>query len=518
MKTMRYKIIRGIIVLIAIRYLYVIFGSLACKSDYSTPPMQVSAALDSSTVVTIITRAVETAVRMNETVNVAVTDREGNILGVFNMDQPPLVPENPLLGCIAKARTASYLSSNQHAFTTLTGCWITRPHYPPGVSNAPGGPLYGVTYSAIGGGDINRNDGTAGVLPAQGQQGLTGAPGGVPIYINGVLVGGLGISFASDEGALDVNSPLSRCAGTIINETIAFAALQGYTASPGIQANQILLDGISLAYSNLTNIPAINFTFTPAMILQYGTWDIRFPVRDAPPQRLPDNGYIQGYSPSSGIYLSADEVNAIVMRCVDRSNRTRAAIRQPAGTSARVTISVADVDGRILAIYRMADATIFGYDVAPQKARTAVAFNSNHSLAQQLRNTIGITQPMAVTTRTIGFLAQDYFPPGIDRDSLGIGTQPGPMWQGREFAWQASLGVQPFGNGITIFPGGMPLYRNGVLVGGIGISGDGVDQDDYIAAAGAQGYEAPMSMQADQFSYLGVRLPYLKFPRNPELP
>ena len=40
-------------------------------------------------------------------------------------------------------------------------------------------------------------------------------------------------------------------------------------------------------------------------------------------------------------------------------------------------------------------------------------------------------------------------------------------------------------NGITIFPGGFPLYRNGVLIGAIGVSGDGVDQDDIISASGA---------------------------------
>jgi hypothetical protein len=46
-------------------------------------------------------------------------------------------------------------------------------------------------------------------------------------------------------------------------------------------------------------------------------------------------------------------------------------------------------------------------------------------------------------------------------------------------------------NGIQIFPGSVPLYKNGVLVGAIGISGDGVDQDDLIAAAGANGFSPP---------------------------
>jgi hypothetical protein len=61
----------------------------------------------------------------------------------------------------------------------------------------------------------------------------------------------------------------------------------------------------------------------------------------------------------------------------------------------------------------------------------------------------------------------------------------------------------------------VPLYLNGKLVGGLGVSGDGVDQDDYTAAGGAQGFEAPDNIRADQIVLLGVRLPYQSFPANP---
>jgi hypothetical protein len=72
-------------------------------------------------------------------------------------------------------------------------------------------------------------------------------------------------------------------------------------------------------------------------------------------------------------------------------------------------------------------------------------------------------------------------------------------------------------NGITIFPGGFPLYRNGQLIGAIGVSGDGIDQDDVIAAAGAENYPAPQAARADMLYYRNARLPYAKFPRNPAL-
>jgi hypothetical protein len=77
--------------------------------------------------------------------------------------------------------------------------------------------------------------------------------------------------------------------------------------------------------------------------------------------------------------------------------------------------------------------------------------------------------------------------------------------------------LAPYGNGITIFPGGIPLYKNGQLVGGIGVSGDGVDQDDYIASAGATGFEPGQNIRCDRFFYQNVRLPYVKFPRNPDI-
>ena len=72
-------------------------------------------------------------------------------------------------------------------------------------------------------------------------------------------------------------------------------------------------------------------------------------------------------------------------------------------------------------------------------------------------------------------------------------------------------------NGLQIFVGSVPLYKNGVLVGGIGISGDGIDQDDIISAAGGNGYSPAPGIRSDQVFVRGVRLPFLKFPRSPNL-
>ncbi len=73
-------------------------------------------------------------------------------------------------------------------------------------------------------------------------------------------------------------------------------------------------------------------------------------------------------------------------------------------------------------------------------------------------------------------------------------------------------------NGVVFFPGSTALYINGNanrLRGGFGVSGDGVDQDDVVTAAGQVGYEPPQSIRVDSYLVGGVRLPYQKFNRNP---
>jgi uncharacterized protein GlcG (DUF336 family) len=72
-------------------------------------------------------------------------------------------------------------------------------------------------------------------------------------------------------------------------------------------------------------------------------------------------------------------------------------------------------------------------------------------------------------------------------------------------------------NGVVFFPGSTSLYRDGQLRGGLGVSGDGVDQDDVVTADAQQGFEPIASLRADKFIVGGVRLPYQKFNRVPGL-
>ena len=74
--------------------------------------------------------------------------------------------------------------------------------------------------------------------------------------------------------------------------------------------------------------------------------------------------------------LTAIEVQSILSEALTIANKSRAQIRQPAGTPSRVSISVVDSNGVILGIVRTRDAPVFGIDVSLQKARTAAFFSS----------------------------------------------------------------------------------------------------------------------------------------------
>jgi uncharacterized protein GlcG (DUF336 family) len=211
--------------------------------------------------------------------------------------------------------------------------------------------------------------------------------------------------------------------------------------------------------------------------------------------------------------LSTTDVQTILDNAEATANVTRAAIRLPIGARARMVIAVADLDGTIIGLRRMQDSTVFSIDVAASKARNMVYFNSSARAAADL---IQVPMGTAVTNRTISFGAEPLFPPGID------GSTTGPFFNIylQDLANPCTQGMQagpPNVNksGIVFFPGSAGLYRNGTLIGGLGVSGDGVDQDDYVTSGGTKGFEAPTNIRADQISISGVRLPYFKFPRNP---
>src|SRR4029453_9686335 len=79
--------------------------------------------------------------------------------------------------------------------------------------------------------------------------------------------------------------------------------------------------------------------------------------------------------------LSSGDVNTIISHAAQQANITRAAIRQPLGSNARVTNAVVDAAGVVLGVFRQQDAPMFGFDVAVQKARTAAFFSGPNAAA-----------------------------------------------------------------------------------------------------------------------------------------
>lgn len=266
---------------------------------------------------------------------------------------------------------------------------------------------------------------------------------------------------------------------------------------------------------------AAEFANADAFVLTDGAGANRFPIRagtDAASVAQP---------------LSAAEVRAVLEEAFTVMSRARAQIRRPLDSRAQVTISLVDTHGQVLGIVRSPDAPIFGTDVSLQKARTA-AFFSNAQAAAQLLATPGevpafvarvrgfLGDPAALTGQTAfsdragGNLSRPYFPDGE------VGRAPGPLSRpiaqfnpfstglqsalilanlGQHLAFltgqtdsdtparctqlpDVAPGQNRLQNGIQIFPGSVPIYRGTQLVGAIGVSGDGIDQDDMIGFLG----------------------------------
>jgi len=241
--------------------------------------------------------------------------------------------------------------------------------------------------------------------------------------------------------------------------------------------------------------------------------------------------------PSGVARLTAQEVTSILAAAANRARTTRAGIRLPRGTAAQAFITVvnnpnsAGVAPVVLGTFCTSpDTTLFSWDVAVQKARTAIFFSAANGIFSGTPTGATYGPNAAFSARTVGFLSQSLYPPGISGTPPGIffglqekfsiitpvSVQANNPVSGAVFMTSTSVnGNLP--NGVTIFPGGFPLYRNGVLIGAVGVSGDGVDQDDLISASGAALFLAPVPIRADQTQYRGARLPFAKFPRNPAM-
>jgi uncharacterized protein GlcG (DUF336 family) len=666
----------------------------------------------------IILQAVSQARAMGVIATIAVTDREGEVLGVFNMSNGALTPGGPLdvngdgtagdaldnirepniQFAISKAGTASFFQSEEECFTTRTAFFIVQGHYPPGVRNAPAGPLFGVQDSSLTSSDnkpMAWEDPDGDGLANATATGISGEFGGVPLYKNGCPVGGVGIDvvdrlrFVNSAGQITDDPADPDSAITLLSpiqndtdEILGLAAGTRFFPPRPILAFNVYVDGIGFPFADTfvrdladplvedTNLDGL--TIDQLTAAGHGALDGRYPIRSFNPASddpipfanasgraspLPPEGRVVGGTQlGAGQYgirtrqrfvgrdvsrfdpdfladgsgpgaftnidrpptvtfdttefrregvpivplanqivggipgevrfpfidsiepppaeggLTAAEVQQVIAQAVRRAEDDIAGIRLPRGVGVTVHAAVIDTRGNILGIFRMGDGTIFSFDVAVQKARTCAFFSTGRA------NGLGDSglPTVAISPRGIGFIAQPFFPPGLD------GTEPGALVRIRDLINRGKItvenppsltllnppprlpsdgntdenilrggnqlfddypGASPTGlamirqvlnlaggappftggvhplmdrpdvgfvspglqNGLQTFPGGFPLYKldsNGVkrLVGAIGISGDGVDEDDSAAFGGTVGFDAPNGARIDEQS------------------
>jgi uncharacterized protein GlcG (DUF336 family) len=605
-----------------------------CSGNCQDTPQR----LEIADVQQVIAQAVAEAQAQHAKATIAVVDRVGNVLAVFQMkgassairvdsqratgtglDGLSVVPST--LGAIAKAITGAYLSSEGNAFSTRTASQIVQEHFNPQIQQQPGGPLFGVQFSSLPCSDFNSRyvPGQTGIGPQRSPLGLSADSGGFPLYKNGTVVGGVG-AIADDVYSLDLNV---EDRDTDVDEFIAMAATAGFDAPDDRRADRITVAGFTLRYSDvdlagtatggrgaasfasidgsagsLVAVPGYSAAsviagarfglpesgYAPATESSFAGLDAFELVTPAGAPRYAAKAGSDGASA-----LKAFEVTALLRSGISVANRTRAQIRRPIGSQMRGSFAVVDTNGAILGVLRTRDAPVFGTDVAVQKARTAMFF-SKASAGTELRNAgsvsyiepAGIDNPTvqfgdyvtamnvligadalngsyAYGARSVGNFARPFFPDGIDGSPNGPLSKPYARWSPFSTGVQldlvyeriaqhalfalgsgpdvgASCAGPPSGSGTTtvpaeigdgfqIFAGGVPVYRGTTLVGAVGVSGDGIDQDDMVAFLGLDGAaqatgtinNAPPAMRIDQLNIRGQHVRYVECPQAPFL-
>ena len=562
--------------------------------------------LRASQVQRIIAQAVAEAGARNRRATIAVADRVGNVLAVFQMNGASAnvritsgrfskrrpgpfeagleeLGVSATLAAIAKAITAAYLSSEGNAFSTRTANQIVQEFFNPGERGQPSGPLFGVQFSQLPCGDLVQQGEAVGIGPRRSPLGLSADPGGLPLYFRGTPVGGIGVIA---DGIYGVDANIFNVDQSV-DELIALAGTIGFEAPENRRADRIAVGGLLLRFSDadagdllsdprsapaftridgrLGGLVAVTGFYPSPPVVRSGTAfgqpasgiiradQARPPLfgRRLDAFVLADRRSVNRFPPIAGAIndgqgLTAREVRTLLREGIEVANSARANIRQPNGSQVRVTVSVVDVEGTILGIARTRDAPVFGIDVSLQKARAAAFFSSpdaaaslsgttNPLFADALRGYVQAVQSfvappfrgrvfedgVAYSNRAIGNLARPFFPDGVEAEPTGPLSKParssGPLrgsfrpgvneWSPFNVGIQldlvavdvlGALGASPntirdcgasnapaiapgrLANGIQIFPGSVPIFKRGGLVGAYGVSGDGVDQDDMV--------------------------------------
>src|SRR5579862_2198236 len=197
-----------------------VVGTLTSAAPPSSTPN-----LTAADVTTLIQTAAQAA--DPNTMVIAVVDRAGRVLGVYRKPSAPSlamgnfsaqVDTNEL--AVSLARTGAFFSNDQAPLSSRTVRFISGIHFPPGIVNAPNAPLYGIentnrgctlSTNFIAGQSVpparSISGATTGLGVATGKVDVNDSdqaavnPGGVPLFRNGSLVGGIGVAGVAPDVA-----------------------------------------------------------------------------------------------------------------------------------------------------------------------------------------------------------------------------------------------------------------------------------------------------------------------------
>ena len=197
------------------------------------------------------------------------------------------------------------------------------------------------------------------------------------------------------------------------------------------------------------------------------------------------------WKPGSAAGFTPGELSAIFNACQTAANATPSAVRPGANT--KMWCGVVDREGQLQLIQATdtgeapaaslsSDAWRGSIEIAIAKAFTAVAFSSNEQ---------------ALDSRTIGLLARPDGPGKKGPKDVGTDAGVAPLFGiGNTNPFRPLAGSVSDDNvnlrhrGIVTFAGGQPVYQCGPphrLLGAVGVSGDGVDEDDTVAKGAITG-------------------------------
>ncbi len=457
----------------------------------------------------VIAQAVAEAQAQNARATIAVVDRVGNVLAVFNMTGAAgsftitggtgatgglegVVLPAPGLAAISKAITAAYFSSAGNAFTTRTAGQIIQQNFNPGELNQPSGPLFGVQFSQLTCSDVSKQASAGSIGPKRAPLGFAADPGGLPLYKNGNVVGAVGVI---SDGVYTIDLDIENV-DTDPEELIAVAGTYGFAAPADIRADRITADGRSLRFTDsdqTASNPAAAPPFSAingvagALVNQpgyggnpivagtaYGTpaSGIR---ADTNPAFTAVGAYVlvdaannNRYPPSAGSdgLLTAAEVTQILRSSLEVAGRARAQVRRPLGSTAQVSAVVVDTRGEILGYVRSPDALVDSVDVVVQKARTA-GFFSNPNAAAELAalppaNYIGPPAPVSSSIAAYAAASKTFF------------ANPAAFGNGIAFSTRSigNIAAPYFPDGIAGTAGGplsKPIANWSIFTNGLGL-------------------------------------------------